>query len=291
MTHRIRKAVIPVAGFGTRFLPVSKSVPKEMLPLVNRPIIEYVVREFVEAGIEEIIFISSSNKHALEDYFDYNNELDAALRAAGKEAQLKESRAAAQLARFSYVHQREQLGNGHALMQAQHLIGDEPFAFAYGDDVIEARPSATAQMIETFHDHPGTIVGAIEVPRDVVNRYGIFDPEPIDPNTFRVKRMIEKPSLDEAPSTLMNPGRYLFTPAIFAALDAIEPGKGGELWLADAVAKLGESEPIYGRRITGTYYDCGNVLEYVKAVVHFASEDAAIGQEFSRWLKESHINF
>ena len=286
MTTRIRKAVIPVAGYGTRFLPITKSIPKEMLPIVNRPTIEYIVREFTESGIEEIIFISSSNKHALEDYFDYNNELDQRLKEAGKEEAYQMNREVAELARFTYVRQREQLGHGHALLQAKELIGDEPFAFAYGDDIYDSEPPAIGQMMETFHEHPGTVIGVTEVPRENTKRYGVIDPEQIDDVTFKVKGTVEKPEPSEAPSTLAANGRYIFTPSIFAALESIGPGKNGELWTGDAVDYLIKSEDVYARKISGTYHDCGNVLEYLKTIVHYGLKDQEFGSELRAWMKE-----
>ncbi len=292
MTSRIRKAVIPVAGYGTRFLPITKTIPKEMLPIINRPIIEYIVREMVTSGIEEIIFISSSGKHPLEDYFDYNNELDTLLKTKGKNEALELSREMANASRFTYIRQHEQLGTGHALLAAREIIGDEPFAFSYGDDIYDANPPAIAQLIETFLTHGGTVIGATDVPRDRTDRYGIIDPEPtrlpdgqVDEHTFRVKRTIEKPEPDEAPSTYAAAGRFVLTPAIFDALESIEPGKGGELWLADAVDKLGQQEPVYARLINGTYHDCGNILEYLKTVVHFGLNDPAYGDELRVWVE------
>jgi len=284
VTTRIRKAVIPVAGYGTRFLPITKTIPKEMLPIVNRPIIEYIVREFVAAGIEEIIFISSTGKHTLEDYFDYNNELDFQLKSQGKDTAFALSREAADIARFTYIRQREQLGNGHALLLARDLIGDEPFAFAYGDDVYDADQPAISQMIDTYLEHNGTVIGVVDVPREATSRYGVIDPEPIDEWTYRVKRTVEKPDPADAPSTLASAGRYVFTPSIFDALESITPGKGGELWIADAVDRLGQREPVYARKIDGTYHDCGNVLEYLKTVVHFGLKDPAVGEDLREWL-------
>jgi UTP--glucose-1-phosphate uridylyltransferase len=289
MTARIRKAVIPVAGYGTRFLPITKAVPKEMLPIVNRPIIEYVVREFVEAGIEEIIFISSSNKHALEDYFDDNNELNAQLVAKGKTEQLEEVRELSNLARFTVVRQREQLGNGHALLQARHLIGDEPFAFGYGDDIYDAHPPAISQLMETFHAHPGTVVGVISVPRSLVDRYGVIDPgESVadDQLTIPVRGIVEKPSPDTAPSTLVTNGRFIFTPAIFEALDQAGVGKHGEIWVNDGIVNLLNREPVIARRIIGSYHDCGNVAEYVKTVIHYGLKDPVLANELRNWLRE-----
>lgn len=276
--------MIPVAGYGTRFLPITKSIPKEMLPIINRPIIEYIVREFVESGIEEIIFISSSNKHALEDYFDYNNELDGQLKAKGKDEAYALSRASGELARFTYVRQREQLGNGHALLQARDLIGDEPFAFAYGDDIYDSNPPAISQLMETFVAHQGTVIGVVNVAKELTNRYGIIDPETIDAETFRVKGTVEKPEPAEAPSTLAANGRYIFTPSIFEALEAINPGKGGEIWVGDAVQHLTQSEPVFARLVNGTYHDCGNVLEYLKTIVHFGLNDATYGDDLRVWI-------
>lgn len=288
MTSRIRKAVIPVAGYGTRFLPITKTIPKVMLPIVNRPIIEYVVREFIEAGIEEIIFVSSSNTHALEDYFDDNNELNAQLTAKGRLEQLETLRELPSLARFTYVRQREPLGNGHALLQARHLIGDEPFAFGYGDDLYDAHPPAISQLMETFHAHPGIVVGVISVDRSVVDRYGVIDPGDSvadDQLTIPVRSIVEKPSSDAAPSTLVTNGRFIFTPAIFEALDEAGVGKHGEIWVNDGILALLKRETVMARRIIGSYHDCGNVTEYVKTVLHYGLKDPAIGDELREWLR------
>lgn len=284
MTTRIKKAVIPVAGYGTRFLPITKTIPKEMLPIINRPIVEYIVREFVESGIEEIIFISSTGKHALEDYFDYNNELDYQLKAQGKETGFALSREAANMARFTYIRQSEQLGDGHALLLARDLIGNEPFAFAYGDDVYDAQVPAMAQMIETYLEHQGTVIGVVDVPREATSRYGVIDSEAMNDHTSRVRGTVEKPDPAVAPSTLAVAGRYLLTPSIFDALESLAQNNSGELRVTNAVNELAKRESVYARKIDGTYHDCGNILEYLKTVVHYGLKDPSIGNDLRDWL-------
>lgn len=282
---KIRKAVIPVAGLGTRFLPMTKAMPKEMLPLIDKPVIQYIVEELVSAGIEEIIFITSANKRAIEDHFDRHFELEYRLQKDGKRELLDEMRKIQNLARFVYVRQQEALGNGHALLQARDVIGDEPFAFAYGDDVIESTVPAIKQMLETYSEYQATTIGVVEVDDEGTRRYGIIKPEKINSKTYKVLATIEKPGPEAAPSHLANPGRYIFTPAIFTALETVRPGKGGEIWVADAVAQLSKKEPIYARKLDGTYFDCGNKLEYLKAVINHGMKHEHYGKEIRSYIK------
>lgn len=285
ITKKIRKAVIPVAGLGTRFLPMTKAMPKEMLPLVEKPVIQYIVEELVNAGIEEIIFVTSANKRAIEDHFDRNFELEYRLQKDGKRETLDMVKKIQNLARFAYVRQQEVLGNGHALLQAKYLIGNEPFAFAYGDDIIEGKVPAIKQMLETYEEFGATTIGVVEVDDEGTRNYGIIKGEKINPKTWRVQATIEKPGPEAAPSHLANPGRYIFNPSIFTALEKIRPGKGGEIWVADAVSYLLKTEPIYARQLEGEYFDCGSKLGYLKAVLAHAVRHDHFGKEIRAFIK------
>lgn len=282
---KIRKAVVPVAGLGTRFLPVTKAMPKEMLPLVDKPVIQYIVEELVAAGIEEIIIVTSANKRAIEDHFDRNFELEYRLQKDGKREILDDMRKVQNLARFAYVRQQEALGNGHALLQAKQLIGDEPFAFAYGDDIIESKIPAIKQMLEVYQEYGASTMGVIEVNDEGTRNYGIIKPEKITTKVSKVTATIEKPGPEAAPSHLASVGRYIFNPSIFTALEKIRPGKGGEIWVADAVSYLIKTEPIYARTLDGEYFDCGNKLGYLKAVLHHAISHEHFGKEIKAYLK------
>lgn len=282
---KIRKAVIPVAGLGTRFLPMTKAMPKEMLPLVDKPVIQYIVEELVAAGIEEIIIVTSANKRAIEDHFDRNFELEYRLQKDGKRELLDEVRKIQNLARFAYVRQQEALGNGHALLQAKRLIGNEPFAFAYGDDILEGKIPAIKQMLEVYEEYGATTIGVVKVDDEGTRNYGIIKAEKISSKVSRVVGSIEKPGPEAAPSHLANPGRYIFNPSIFTALEKIRPGKGGEIWVADAVSYLLKTEPVYARELDSDYFDCGNKLGYLKAVLHHAVKHDHFGKEIKAYLK------
>lgn len=273
MTSQIKKAVIPVAGYGTRFLPFTKSNPKEMLPIVDRPVIQYIVEEAVASGIEQIILITGSNKRAIEDYFDYNRELENLLQKTGKDDLLRLVRDVSDLAQFIYIRQKEMLGLGHAIAQARNVIGDEPFAVLYGDDIIDSKTPVLRQMIDTYQTNPGVVVGVTEVPLEAVNRYGVIDGEALTDRIYKINRFVEKPDPTTAPSRLVSTGRLILPPTIFDALDQTPPGKGDEIQIVDAITHLITTQtPAVALHYEGLWFDCGNKSEYVKAVVHYARQ-------------------
>lgn len=270
---KIRKAVIPAAGFGTRFLPATKSLPKEMLPIVDKPVIQYIVEEACASGIEEFILITGSNKRAIEDHFDYNFELEMQLQRAGKDDLYREVRAISDLAQFVYVRQKEQLGNGHAVMCARPIIAeDEPFVVLWGDDFIDADPPRVQQLIDVHERYQTSVLTVIRTdnPEDTL-RYGFVDGYEVEPGLFKVNRIVEKPGPNNAPSNLAVVSGFILTPEIFGALETITPGMGGEIWLMDAMNELLKRQAVYAWEIqNGHYYDCGNKLEYLKANIDFA---------------------
>lgn len=286
-TKKIRKAVIPVAGFGTRFLPATIAQPKEMLPIVDKPVIQYIVEELVDSGIEEIIFITGRGKRAIEDHFDPSFELEYLLEAKGKKDKLEEVRKISNLAKFVYVRQAKPLGNGHALLMAKEVVGDEPFAFCYGDDVIDAKVPAIKQMIKAYNKYQDLIIGVVEVGKDKVESYGIVDPKDkkVTEKFFELQGVIEKPKKSEAPSRYASVARYIFNPDIFEALEKIKPGKGGELWVNDAVTRIFKQRSVYACAIDGTYYDCGNKLEYLKAVINYGLKDKNHKKGLKKFIK------
>lgn len=282
---KIRKAVIPVAGFGTRFLPFTKAMPKEMLPIVDKPVIQYIVEEAVASGIEQIILVTGSNKRAIEDHFDSYFELEYKLEQSGKHKELHEIREITKLAQFIYVRQKETRGLGDAILTAQPVIEDEPFAILYGDDVIDAKTPVLKQMLEVYDDESTPLIGVTEVPKTAVGRYGVIDPESIDSRLYRIKQIIEKPDPKDAPSRLVVTGRVILPPKIFSIIGQTPPGKGGEIQLTDALATLIAEVSGYAYHYEGTFFDCGNKLEYLKAVVTYALKRADIQSEFVSYLK------
>jgi UTP--glucose-1-phosphate uridylyltransferase len=281
----IRKAVFPAAGLGTRFLPATKAQPKEMLPLVDKPIIQYGVEEAVASGVDNIILVTGRGKNAIEDHFDVSVELETFLEARGKKELLAEIRKISNLINFSYVRQGEPLGLGHAVLVTQPLVGDEPFAVILGDDVIDAKPPALRQMIEVFNDVQGPVLAIEEVPRDDVSAYGIIDAEEIRPGVYRIRDLVEKPPRNEAPSNLAIIGRYILTPDIFPALKATVSDRTGEIQLTNGLRHLLKSRPIFGCRIDGVRHDTGNKLGFLKAVVYFALRRPDLGEQFRTYLK------
>lgn len=284
---KIRKAVIPVAGFGTRFLPATIAQPKEMLPVVDKPVIQYIVEEMVASGIEEIIFITGRGKRAIEDHFDPSFELEYLLEQKGKHDILKEVHRISTLAKFVYVRQHKPLGNGHALLMAKDLVGDEPFAFSYGDDIIDSKIPAMKQMIDAYNKYQDMIIGVVDVPRSKVDQYGIVDPKIKNPKSsvFELSGIIEKPSIKESPSTFASMGRYIFNPDIFEELERCKPGKGSEIWVADAVTNIFKKRSVYACSISGIYYDCGNKLEYLKAMIGFGLKHKDLRAGLRAYLK------
>jgi UTP--glucose-1-phosphate uridylyltransferase len=281
----IRKAVFPAAGLGTRFLPATKAQPKEMLPLVDKPIIQYGVEEALASGVNNIILVTGRGKNAIEDHFDVSVELETFLEARGKKELLAEIRKISNLINFSYVRQGEPLGLGHAVLVTRALVGDEPFAVILGDDVIDANPPALRQMIDVFEDVKGPVLAIERVPREDVSKYGIIDAEEIRPGVYRIRDLVEKPPRDEAPSDLAIIGRYILTPDIFPALAATVTDRTGEIQLTNGLRHLLKSRPIYGCRVDGVRHDTGNKLGFLKAVVYFALRRPDLSEQFREYLR------
>jgi len=286
MKQRIRKAVFPVAGLGTRFLPATKAMPKEMLTLVDRPLIQHAVDEARAAGIEQFIFVTSRGKGALEDHFDNNNDLKRTLEARGKTKSL-DLLATTDIdsGQLLFTRQREPLGLGHAVWCAKHLVGNEPFAILLADDVVLSEKPCLKQMIEAYEELGGNMVAVVDVPRDQTNRYGILDVESDDGRIAKVKGLVEKPNPDKAPSTLSVIGRYILQPEIFYELEAKQVGAGGEIQLTDSMSRLIGKQPFHGLRYQGTRFDCGDKAGFVEANVAFALAHPEIGDSIRDALK------
>ncbi len=285
MKHVIRKAVFPAAGLGTRFLPATKAQPKEMLPLVDKPIIQYGVEEAVAAGIDNIILVTGRGKNAIEDHFDVSVELESFLESRGKKDLLAEIRKVSNLINFSYVRQGEALGLGHAVLVTKALVGDEPFAVILGDDVIDSEPPAIGQLIKVFDEVDGPVLAVERVAPETVSSYGIVDAEEVRPGVYRIRDLVEKPPRNEAPSDLAIIGRYLLTPDIFPALEATATDRTGEIQLTNGLRRLSRDRPIYGCCIDGVRHDTGNKLGFLKAVVYFALRRPDLADEFREYLR------
>jgi UTP--glucose-1-phosphate uridylyltransferase len=284
-SQTVSKAIIPAAGLGTRFLPATKASPKEMLPLVDKPLIQYAVEEAVAAGIRDIIVITGRSKRAIEDHFDLSFELEEVLKESGKDTLLKEIRRISELANFCYIRQPHARGLGDAILCAQHLIGDEPFAVLLGDEVIDAAVPATRQLID-LHEELGTpILGVQEVEPEEVSHYGIIAPKPVRPGLFQVTDMVEKPALKDAPSRLAVIGRYILPPSIFSFLEKTPPGKNKEIQLTDALRMMARSSPMHACLVAGTRHDAGDKLGFLKATVAFGLKNPELGDRFARYLK------
>ena len=286
---KINKAVFPVAGLGTRFLPATKAQPKEMLPVVDKPLIQYAVEEAYEAGIRHMIFVTGRNKRAIEDHFDTAYELEHELEASGKDELLALVRSL-QPADMdcSYVRQPRSLGLGHAVLCAQPLVGEEPFAVLLADDLmtgVDGGPGVLSQMVETFQSHPASLLAVQEVPREHVNRYGIVAGERQGERLVKVDRMVEKPSPQAAPSTMAVAGRYILTPAVFGRIRTQGQGAGGEIQLTDAIAQLTQTEGVYAYEYIGKRYDCGSKQGFLEATVEFALRHPEMGPSFREYLK------
>ena len=268
--REIRKAVLPVAGWGTRFLPATKAMPKEMLPIIDKPIIQFIVEALIEVNITDIIFVTGRHKKAIENHFDYSHELEEHLKKNGKEGLLKKVRDVANLINPIYVRQKEQLGLGHAVLTAEPAVGNEPFVVALGDIIIENEKEELQKMLKLFRRFGKSIVALMEVPEEEVSKYGIAKVKEIEKNIFVVEDLIEKPSPEEAPSNLAIVGRYVFTPTIFEKLKITKPGKGGEIQLTDAMRLLLQEEVIYAYKVENKVYDTGTPTDYLKTVLEFA---------------------
>jgi UTP--glucose-1-phosphate uridylyltransferase len=285
---RVRKAVFPAAGWGTRFLPVTKAQPKEMLPLVDKPVIQYAIEEAVEAGIEQVIIVTSSQKRAIEDHFDINLELEQLLEARGEIDKLRQIRAISDLAQVSYVRQKEQLGLGHAVLTAKDLVGHEPFAVILSDDVVVGGRPCIGQLIHAYEQTHSSVVAVMEVPREETCRYGVIAGEVAsqgDPRLYKVSGLVEKPEPHEAPSNLAIIGRYVLTPKIFEKLEQTPRGSGGEIQLTDAIEALMQEQDVYGYAFDGVRYDAGTTMGWLKASVELALQRQDIGIEFRQYLQ------
>ena len=290
---RVRKAVFPAAGWGTRFLPATKAQPKEMLPLVDKPIIQYGVEEAVAAGIEQVIIVTSTHKGAIEDHFDLNYELEHLLEEKGEIEKLRQVRAITDLAQIAYVRQKEQLGLGHAVLMAKDLIGHEPFAVLLPDDVIVSDRPCIGQLINAYHQHHGSVVAVAEVPPEETSRYGIIAGERVEGHdgdrTYRFSQLVEKPEPDEAPSNLGVIGRYVLTPKIFEKLEQTQRGAGGEIQLTDAIQALMDEQSVFGYAFEGDRYDAGTTMGWLQASVELTLARPDIGAEFRDYLRTLDI--
>jgi UTP--glucose-1-phosphate uridylyltransferase len=284
---KIRKAVFPAAGLGTRFLPATKAQPKEMLPLVDKPIIQYVVEEAVAAGLTKIIIVTGRGKNAIEDHFDTSYELEKMLESRRKTDLLEQVRAISNMISVSYVRQGETLGLGHAVLMARDLVGDEPFAVMLGDDIIDSEVPCMKQMVEVFERYQGPVIAVHQVPRSEISAYGVIDGVPVPGNDrlYRIRDLVEKPRAEDAPSDLAIIGRYILTPDIFDALQQTQSDEGGEIQLTNGLRALRDQHELYGYRFEGVRHDAGNKLGFLKATVEFALKRPDLGGPFREYLK------
>ncbi len=291
---RVRKAVFPAAGWGTRFLPATKAQPKEMLPLVDKPVIQYAVEEAVSAGIEQVIIVTSSQKRAIEDHFDLSYELEVLLEAKGDIEMLRRVRHIGELAQISYVRQREQLGLGHAVLVARDLVGPEPFAVVLSDDVILAPRPAIGQLMNVYQQVHSSVIAVMEVPPDATRHYGVIEGEAVGEavdsgRLFRIRNVVEKPAPGTAPSNLAIVGRYILTPKIFDKLEQVPHGAGGEIQLTDGLQALMDEQEVYGYAFEGVRYDAGTPLGWLQASVELALERPELNPEFRTYIRELQV--
>lgn len=283
----IRKAVLPVAGLGTRVLPASKVVPKEMLPLVDKPTLQYIVEEAVAAGIEEIIFVTSRSKRSIEDHFDVFPELEMALERKGKSKELEELRHVQTMATYTYVRQPEPRGLGHAVLCAKELVGDEPFVVMLGDDLVAPETPCLPRMMEIHEQYGGSVLSLVRLPPEIIPTYGIVSVQEVGEDVLKVTYLVEKPALEEAPSDLGVAGRYVLTPDIFALLERTPPGKGGEIQITDAIEMQAREGHCHGLRFTGVRYDTGNPLGLLTTSIAYALKRPDIAPELRKYLREA----
>lgn len=281
---KVRKAIIPAAGLGTRFLPATKAQPKEMLPIVDKPTIQYIIEEAVASGIEEILIITGRNKKSIEDHFDKSVELEMELEKSGKKEMLELVRGISDMVDIHYIRQKEPRGLGHAINCAKSFVGNEPFAVMLGDDVVDSEVPCLKQLINCFNEYKTTILGVQTVEFDNVNKYGIIDGLPIENRVYKVKKLVEKPSVEEAPSNIAILGRYIITPQIFKVLENTKPGKGNEIQLTDALETLIKNEAMYAYNFEGRRYDVGDKLGFLEATVEFALKREGLREEFIEYL-------
>lgn len=285
MKKTVKKAIIPAAGLGTRFLPATKSQPKEMLPIVDKPTLQYIIEEAINSGIEEILIITGRNKKSIEDHFDKSVELELELQQKGKTEMLEMVQEISNMVNIHYIRQKEPKGLGHAIHCAKSFIGDEPFAVLLGDDIVDSDTPCLKQLIDTYDEYKTSILGVQEVAKEDTNKYGILDCKYIEDRVYKVKDMIEKPNIEEAPSNIAILGRYIITPAIFEILENQAPGKGGEIQLTDALKTLASHEAIYAYNFEGRRYDVGDKLGFLEATIDFALKKESLKDGLMNYMK------
>jgi UTP--glucose-1-phosphate uridylyltransferase len=284
---KITKAILPVAGFGTRFLPATKSQPKEMLPIVDKPVIQYLVEEAVASGIEEIIFVTGRGKRAIEDHFDVSYELEDTLVEKNKQDLLAEVQKISGLAKFSYVRQPMPLGDGHAILQAAHLVGDEPVAVIFGDCIYDSAVPTVKQLMETYEKYGDPVIGMSRIPMEEVSKFGVLDGVDLGERNFEIKNIVEKPKTEDAKSNLVAVGKYIITPEVMKILADMKHGKSGEIRLADAFEiMLEQNRPIYGKELEGEWLDTGDKFNFIKATIKLGLKHAEIGKKLKAFLKD-----
>lgn len=289
MKQKIRKAVFPAAGLGTRFLPATKSSPKEMLPLVDKPLIQYVAEEAAASGVESILIVTGRDKSPIENHFDISFEMEEVLRSRGKEEMLEMIHNVSEIARISYTRQKQALGLGHAIYQGKDFVGDEPFAVLLADDIVDAEKPALKQMVEVFEKYQAPVIATMQIEGEAISRFGVIDAEEVEPNVFKIKDMVEKPAYKDAPSDLAIIGRYIFTPDIFEAIENTTPGAGGEIQITDAMRLLLKKRPFYAVKLDGVRHDAGDKLGFLIATVEFALKREDLGEDFREYLKSLHL--
>lgn len=287
MSQKVRKAVFPAAGLGTRFLPATKASPKEMLPLVDKPLIQYGVEEVVDSGLQQVIIVTGRGKATIEDHFDLSYELEQLLESKKKTELLKLARRVSELAEISYIRQKQALGLGHAVLRARDLVGYEPFAVVLSDDVIASKIPCTKQLVDVYEQYGASVLALMEVPNEQISAYGCVDATPVvgSDTLFTINNMVEKPKPSEAPSNMAIIGRYVLSPEIFDSIESVEPGSGGEIQLTDAMKSMLQKRPIYGLKFEGKRFDAGDKLGFLKATVEFALEREDLGPQFREYLK------
>ncbi|BEP30058.1 UTP--glucose-1-phosphate uridylyltransferase GalU [Helicovermis profundi] len=281
---KVKKAIIPAAGFGTRLLPATKAIPKEMIPIVDKPAIQYIVEEAINSGIEEILIINGRNKDSIENHFDISYELESVLREKNKTKLLKISEDISNMANIHFVRQKEAKGLGHAVLCAKAFVGDEPFAVLLGDDIVDNDYPCLKQLMDVYEKYESSVIGVQTVNRDQVDKYGIIDAEKIDERTYKVKDMVEKPDIESAPSNVAVLGRYVLDSEIFNILEKVEPGKGGEIQLTDGIRELMKSKDVYAYDFLGTRYDTGDKLGFIKATIELGLKHEEIKDNLKEYL-------
>lgn len=287
---KLRKAVIPAAGLGTRFLPATKAQPKEMLPIVDKPTIQYIIEEAASADVEDIIIVTGRSKRSIEDHFDRSIELEMELEKSGKENLLEMVKSISEIANIHFIRQKQPLGLGHAVLTASHFIGDEPFAVLLGDDVVVSKKPVLQQMVEVFSEYKTSILGVQEVSPEVVHKYGIVDCRHVDDAVYKVRDLIEKPKKEDAPSNIAILGRYILTPTIFKYLETQTPGAGGEIQLTDALKRLSKDEAMYAYIFKGHRYDVGTKIGFLQANIEFALRNSETADDLKKYLAELNEN-